>query len=315
MCLLFINSMVRPITLSLRPHGNSMVCPITLSLRPHGNCKRSKAYRRTRESTKDQLKNELENNKPKDAVDNVFRSKGGVLEVQSAGELPRGRTQAYNIKRALQHQKLSKAVNIPTSLTRDMLFVVMQQCKNAEKTETFVQDVACAPEPMSVLCSEQQLNDVTRFCCDSFNFSIFGVDPTFNLGDFSVTPTTYRHLLLEHSKTGQSPILLGPLLVHYQKLFRSYNYFFSTLSGLKKEVIGIKAIGTDGEKNLVDAALHNFPHAVHLRCFRHLQQNVELHLRNEQFPQPTIKEFTHDIFGWTESNGTYHEGLVDSQDI
>ena len=40
-----------------------------------------------------------------------------------------------------------------------------------------------------------------------------------------------------------------------------------------------------------------------------------MHLRNEQFPQEVIKQFTHDIFGWRESNGVYHEGLVDCNDI
>ena len=79
-------------------------------IRPHGNSKRNKVYRRTRESTKNLLKTELEKSTPKEAVDNVFESKGGVLEVQSAGELPRGRTQAYNIKRALQQRRSSKAL-------------------------------------------------------------------------------------------------------------------------------------------------------------------------------------------------------------
>ena len=66
---------------------------------------------------------------------------------------------------------------------------------------------------------------------------------------------------------------------------------------------------------MVEAALRNFPQAAHVRCFRHLQQNVEMHLRNEQFSQSVIKEYIHDIFGWRESNGTYHEGLVDCFDI
>jgi hypothetical protein len=75
--------------------------------------------------------------------------------------------------------------------TRDMLYVVMEQCKNAEKTDTFVRDVTCATEPMAVLCSEQQLGDIARFCCDPFNLAILGTDPTFNLGEFSVTPTVW----------------------------------------------------------------------------------------------------------------------------
>lgn len=39
-----------------------------------------------------------------------------------------------------------------------------------------------------------------------------------------------------------------------------------------------------------------------------------MHLHGLQFPQTLIKEYTHDIFGWSETNGTYHEGLVDCYD-
>ena len=155
--------------------------------------------------------------------------------------------------------------------TRDMLYVVMQQCKSAEKVDIFVQDVTCAPEPMAVLCNEQQLCDIERFCCDPFNFGILGIDPTFNLGEFSVIAIVYQHLLLQSSRTGHSPLMLGPLLVHYRKEYRSYNYFLSTLCALNRKVAAVKAVGTDGEKNLVDAVLHNFHQAAHIRCFRHLQ--------------------------------------------
>ena len=157
---------------------------------------------------------------------------------------------------------------------------------------------------MAVLCNAQQVSDMERFCCNPFDFCILGIDPTFNLGDFSVTVTVYKHLLLQNS-SGQSPLLLGPILVHYRKEFRNYKYFLSC----------VKAVGTDGEKNLVDAALRNFSQGAHIRCFRHLQQNIEMHLHDKQFPVATIKEHAHDIFGWSETNGVYHEGLVDCSDI
>lgn len=44
--------------------------------------------------------------------------------------------------------------------TRDMLYVVMKQCKCVEKEDKFVQDVTCAPEPMAVLCNAQQVSDI-----------------------------------------------------------------------------------------------------------------------------------------------------------
>jgi hypothetical protein len=74
-----------------------------VSIRPHGNSKSNKAYRRTRQSTKNLLKKELETTNPKEAVDKVFIQKGGLIEAQSAGELPRGRVQAYNMKRTINY--------------------------------------------------------------------------------------------------------------------------------------------------------------------------------------------------------------------
>ena len=60
--------------------------------------------------------------------------------------------------------------------TQDMLYVVTEQCKCAEKNDKFVQDVTCTPEPMAVLCCEQQMNDLIRFCCDPFEFCVLGID-------------------------------------------------------------------------------------------------------------------------------------------
>ena len=71
----------------------------------------------------------------------------------------------------------------------------MLQAHLEEGNEKFIRDVKAYPEPAIVLASEQQLFDLDRFCCNAAQFSILTVDPTFSLGDFDVTPTTYRHLL------------------------------------------------------------------------------------------------------------------------
>ena len=107
------------------------------------------------------------------------------------------------------------------------------------------------------MCDEQQLHDIERFCCNPFNFIILGIDPTFNLGNFSVMPIVYQHLLLQSNRTGKLPLMLGPLLVHYRKEYHSYNYFLSTLCALNRKISAVKAVGTDGERNLVDAVLNN----------------------------------------------------------
>jgi hypothetical protein len=74
------------------------------------------------------------------------------------------------------------------------------------------------------------------------------IDPTFSLGNFDVTQITYKHLLLECKRSGNHPICIGPILIHYRKSFSTYLFFTSSLVGLRKELCGIKAFGTDGEK-------------------------------------------------------------------
>ncbi len=95
---------------------------------------------------------------------------------------------------------------------------MMEQCKLTDKVNRFVQEVTCAP---AVLATEQQIFDLERLCSNSNEYCIMGVDPTFNLGDFSVTPIIYQQLLVEDKTSGKSPWLLGPMLVHYHKEFRN----------------------------------------------------------------------------------------------
>ena len=59
--------------------------------------------------------------------------------------------------------------------------------------------VSGAPEPMTVLVYNWSLDDIERFCTKS-PCTVLSVDPTFNLGDFDVTVTTYCHLLLTNSR-------------------------------------------------------------------------------------------------------------------
>ena len=90
------------------------------------------------------------------------------------------------------------------------------------------------------------------------------MDPTFNLGDFDVTPLTYRHLFLQSERTGKSPVFVGPVLIHYRQDFVTFLYFASTLVGLRRDLEKLQAFGTDGEKALINAFSHEFGFAIHL---------------------------------------------------
>ena len=100
-------------------------------------------------------------------------------------------------------------------------------------------------------------SDLERFCTDPQHHVILSVDPTFNLGSFHVTVTTYRHPILEykHQRRGHHPVMFGPMFIHHRKTFATYNFFFSQLVGLKPNLRDIQCFGTDGEKAL-EQALH-----------------------------------------------------------
>lgn len=83
---------------------------------------------------------------------------------------------------------------------------------------------------MMVLVFDWMLNDLVRFCTSSNKFSVFSVDPTFSLGSFDVTVTTYNHLLLTWGRNSMKhPSFLGPLFVHVKKDFAAYHFFACTL--------------------------------------------------------------------------------------
>ena len=61
----------------------------------------------------------------------------------------------------------------------------------------------------------------------------------FNLGTFYITPISYKNLLME-TDASQSPVMLGPVLVHQTKQLRPFHYSASTLTRLCPN---IKAFG------------------------------------------------------------------------
>jgi hypothetical protein len=156
---------------------------------------------------------------------------------------------------------------------KDPLFLVMEQSKLC--ADNFVRIVTGSPEPMCILATDHQLKDLERFPTNPNGFSVISVDPTFSLGDFSVTCTTYRHLLVKDHRTGQSPIMLGPVLVHQTKTFEIYHFFASSLIGLLPSLDKLLAFGTYGEEPLYMTFEKQFKYALRLRCFCHLRQNIK----------------------------------------
>ena len=116
----------------------------------------------------------------------------------------------------------------------------------------------------TVVLTDQQLLDIERFCIDPRQFCVLAVDTTFNLGNYYITMTTYRHLqLLTKQKT--HPVMTVPVLLHQQTLQSSNIKLPSAILELRPALRDMLALGTDGEKkNLYDAFVSLNPNVTHL---------------------------------------------------
>ena len=244
-------------------------------------------------------------NGPKKVVSTVSSMVGGVLSASDACELPRNEQQVCDLK-----QRQKKVVTAGATASCDELAVVMHKAYLEDSNQQFIREVRTLREPGIIVALDRQLDDITRFCTNENNFGILTVDPTFNLGEFDVTVTTYRHLLLKCRRTQHHPAFIGPVMVHFKKSFSTYLFFSSTLVGLRPKLSSLKSFGTDGEVALYKAFKHSFPTAIHLLCSIHARRNVTSKLREVGVCESVQRIIVGDIFG--KQVGTqYLEGLVD----
>ena len=252
-------------------------------------------------STKQLIKSESGSSGPKEAVAKVSAMMGGISKASCSGQLPRNERQVMYF-----HKK-------STSNPADELYEVMFAAKQEEKGSKYIRAIKVIPDPALILATDSQINDLNQFCTDGETFCVMTVDPTFSLGDFDVTPVTYRNLLLQSRRTGNAPVCIGPVMIHYRKTYETYLFFASSLVGMSRGLIHLKAFGTDGELALSDAFSHEFSSADHLICSIHMQRNIKQKLIDLRLPETKRNEILKDICG-KQCDETLYEGLVDAAD-
>ena len=189
--------------------------------------------------------------------------------------------------------------------TKDEIVELIDLC-NVQKglPNAFIRDVRTAPELAVVVTNHQQLQDIFDFCAMDHCWSIFGVDPTFNICSFNITISTYRHPLLHNVH----PVLLCPTMIHSSKTFESCFSLPSDMLRLKPELANLRAFGTDGEKKLFEAISTCFNKADHLLCWIQVKDNISQKL--ESLCIETPNEYICEIFGKT-SGTTKVKRLLD----
>ena len=280
-----------------------------VKVKSHGNSKGvgSRSFKRTMKSTRDSMKGKLKGLPPRQVVHAIVEQKGGIMKIESAGDIPRNRTQVYNLNRELKRQNVDSPIT-----TGDPLLQVLVKAKEEQqgrKEDMLIREIPLFPEPIIFLATEQQLIDIERFCSNPEKFCILGVDCTFQIADFYYTFTTYRNLMLATEK-GHHPVLIGPGILHKQKLLSSYKTLPLLMTKYRKETSGVLVFGTDGEENLYNAMAEVFVNAKHLRCDIHLRDNVKRKLGELLITGAEATEIMFDIFGKGMGDVT-EGGLVD----
>jgi hypothetical protein len=144
----------------------------------------------------------------------IISENGGLANIDNISVLPRNYKQ-------LNYERVKDKENID-ELAR-LLF------KKTDTPNSSIHFVECIPELSVLLFNNQQKTDIQRFC-ENFAGCVMGVDTTFNVGDYLTTITTFRHGLLVDKKTCESPVMIGPVLLHQSKTKRSYLSLASQIS-------------------------------------------------------------------------------------
>lgn len=278
--------------------------PHAVVAKPHGNSKTENKFYCSKpgvlESIRDKVKTKLA---PAVIYDEVFEEAGGLVNVPSLSSVPRDRKQVENAK--------YKGKEV---CSQDKLYDLILKSQEEEAAgKPYIRRVQIAPSPACVVASDRQLNDVKRFCANTTDsVSLLSIDTTFNIGDFYLTPTTYRHLLLEDKGTGKPPLLMGPTLIHTRKDSETFSYFESTLTGLQTELRNIRFMGSDREDAVEKGMSTHLPLATWLACKRHVEDDCRRKLGSLGMLPNQCSPFLLDTFG---SDSAEEKGLIDAQDI
>ena len=276
-------------------------------VQPHGNSKAEKPFYPTLPSTMKALARYGPGG-PKQVISDVSVSIGGVRSAYDACSLPRNEQQVTNLRRRQSKPSLGAIV----SCTTDELAVVMQKAFVEDDNNSFIREMKTLKEPAIIVALERQLDDFVKFCTSDTKFGIVTIDPTFSLGEFDVTVTTYRHLVLQCKRSCEHPVFIGPVMIHYKKSFATYLFFASTLLGLRPQLSHLKCFGTDDEQALHNAFLSVFPSAVHLLCSLHMRRSLKMKLRDLNVGESLQKVVIDDIF--RKQVATHKvEGLLDAE--
>jgi hypothetical protein len=168
--------------------------------------------------------------------------------------------------------------------------------------------------------NKQQIDDLKRFCATGR--TVLGVNKTYDLGGFLVTPTIYKDLSVVRTTTREHPITFGPTFIHTDSSWLTYNKFFHgidtnlSLDDLNDDFIDDLSklvIGSDKDDTLKESIRRCFRWSTHTLCTQNLQENTLNYMeKNVGYSKSNRQRITSAIYG---EDGLLFAGDTDTFDF
>lgn len=259
--------------------------PSKFTVQKHGNRTSSNMpHIRSKESTKRKVAEKAREFGPKRALYFARKEAGGICEVDSISSIPRNLKQVEYLTRK-------------PSVKKDPLASVLELQKTT--FPGFIREVVCNDLPTVMLFTDQQLDNIVKFCCHERvnQVSELGVDVTFQLGPFYVLVTSFKNTVLRVKGANNHPSFLGPVMIC---MTRDESTYLSFIHCLIREKPGLSeflhATGTDDERALTNALAAGFRNAAPLLCYIHSQRNIKEKCRKLGLSSSLVSRICQDLF-------------------
>jgi len=228
-----------------------------------------------------------------------------LLQTKDEDQCPRNIKQVQNISVAVNAELMDSKIRGTNNLADEML-TLCSLVKDGEFVRTVSFNSGHAP--CAILYSNEQLQDVKRFCGadapDNVR-SVLCVDRTFNVSSLFLTITVFKNMSVVRCGTQQPPIFLGPMFLHGDGAFVTYLTCFMTLRGMLETDVQATELrtldglvtGSDEELALVKALRVAFPDSRQLYCVIHCRDNVRDYLTKTGVSQTVREELVRLLFG------------------
>jgi hypothetical protein len=280
----------------------------TVMHKPHGNSKKSEQYVRTKPSVMERIKSKIQS-KPKEIIKDVEMEVGGPMSLISEGDAIRDRRQVYNIKsKAPQKHKSQNSGHVSTDFNK---LVAEMTCGGFIKDVSF-ESTKFGTQPKTFAATSRTLGWIKQFCTPEAKFkSQLQIDMTYKVGPYYTTCCSFKHpLFVYHNSPNKHPTVLACIATSTTRCTEDYAYLANQI----KKHTGVQALiyGTDGELALEKGLEREFPidRSIKLRCFSHVQNDMEKELKRLGLDCKHIREIISVILGY-EQDGTRTAGLVD----